>query len=79
MTLIPDWRAAWRLWSVRLIALGALWSAIPRELLAVIPTDWQHWIGLVIFVGAGIARVMQQAPAEPPAIAAVPPAEGAPR
>lgn len=31
MMLIPDWRQAWRMFSVRVAALAVAWSALPVE------------------------------------------------
>jgi hypothetical protein len=71
--MIADWRRAWRLWSVRVSALGslifalllaapdqvlAIWSALPPELQAMIPNSRE--LGLFLLVGSTIARILKQ-------------------
>lgn len=59
MKLIPEWKRAWRLWSVKLsaatIALAGLESLLP-QLAAVLPPKWYAWAVLAI----GIARLIKQ-------------------
>jgi hypothetical protein len=70
MKVIPEWRRAWRFWSVRLNALGLvllaaeqalpLWGLVPAEARAVLP----RWLGLglplLCFVLATAARIVRQ-------------------
>jgi hypothetical protein len=82
MELINGWRQAWRLWSVRLSALGALltgwallapdamlqaWQALPNDLRAMVPTKIADAIPTILFVATIVARLIPQ----PKAVAAV--------
>lgn len=73
MKPIPNWRQAWRLWSVRVSAIGAaifavllaapaqvqdIWNALPPDVQAMIPNA--KGVALAITVAATIARVLQQ-------------------
>jgi lysozyme len=79
MKLIPDWRLSWRLWSVRLAAIGALlsalaagapdalltaWNALPDEVRMLIPASIGRWLSSALFLLAMIARLVRQAPKE---------------
>ena len=71
--LIANRRQIWRLWSVRVSALGsmifailiaapdqllAIWAALPPELQAMIPNAPE--LGLVLFVASLVARILRQ-------------------
>lgn len=71
--LIPSWRRAWRLWSVRVSAIAAaiftmllaapdqllaIWSALPPEVQALVPGAPQ--LGLIISVLSIVARLVAQ-------------------
>lgn len=73
MKPISNWRQAWRLWSVRVSAIGAIifaallaapeqiqavWNALPPDVQAMIPNAKS--VALVITVAATVARVLQQ-------------------
>ncbi len=73
MKLITDWRQSWRLYSVRVSAIGAaifafllaapdqvqdIWNALPPDIQALIPNA--KGIALAITIAATIARVLQQ-------------------
>lgn len=73
MKLITNWRQSWRLWSVRVSALGAMlfafllaapdqalavWQALPADIQALIPNAKE--IGLVLTIAALAARVLRQ-------------------
>ncbi|QXT34345.1 hypothetical protein KV697_10915 [Sphingomonas sanguinis] len=73
MKPIPNWRQAWRLWSVRVSAFGAvlfafllaapdqvqaIWNALPPDVQAAIPNS--KTLALAISVAVTIARVLQQ-------------------
>lgn len=75
MKLIDGWRQAWRLWSVRLSALGAiltgwaalapdallqLWQLLPDELHALVPERVAGVIPTLLFVAAIVARLIPQ-------------------
>lgn len=59
MQLIPDWKNAHRLWSVRLttlVAFVAALEALQPQLAAVLPARWYGWAMLAI----GVARLVKQ-------------------
>lgn len=73
--LISQWRSFWRMWSLRLNAIGVAllgyvalspdlilnsWNMLPNELKQIIPRDYLLWITGLIFVLAMVARVIKQ-------------------
>lgn len=73
--LIPDARAAWKLWSVRLSALGtavyatalvwpdgvlALWNAMPPEIREIVPEPFGHVIAAILFAAVIAVRLIKQ-------------------
>jgi hypothetical protein len=75
MKLIPDWRQAWRWWSVRVPALGALmctiaiispdaasalWHALPADLIASLPQPVQLLVPIAISAMTIVARLLDQ-------------------
>ncbi|WP_298810650.1 hypothetical protein [uncultured Sphingomonas sp.] len=71
--LIPNWRRAWRLWSVRVSAIAAaifamllaapdqllaIWSALPPEVQALVPGAPK--LGLILSTAAIVARLVAQ-------------------
>lgn len=75
MRLLPDWRQAWRWWSVRVSALGALlaaiallapdvvgavWAALPPELLAKLPRNVAMAVPLGLELATIVARITRQ-------------------
>lgn len=68
MKLIPNWRRAWRMLSVRAMTLAAVvqvvWETHPEAIKAVVPPAWVPWItvGVLMFGIAG--RLVQQPKAQ---------------
>lgn len=75
LKLIAGWRDGWRLWSVRLAALGALlsaaaiaapdmilaaWNAMPDELRAYLPERTGQILSVMIYAAAVVARLVKQ-------------------
>lgn len=73
--LIPDWKKAWRFWSMRLAALGTAitsllilwpdaalqaWNLLPQDLKSVLPERMVPIIGVGIFILSMVARVINQ-------------------
>jgi hypothetical protein len=73
--LVPYWRSAWRLWSVRLGVVGSVlvslftlapdamlqaWLMLPGDLKAVIPPQYTPMIGVAVFVLSMVARFIPQ-------------------
>ena len=72
MTLVPDWRKAWRWFSVQAFAFLAVipvvWMNLPPDVKAMVPDSWNQWIFLVISLAAvlgGVGRVIDQNKAPP--------------
>lgn len=67
--LVPDWRDAWRWFSVRAMALsgaaGAAWLAVPDDLRAAVPEEYLGIGALVLSVLGIIGRLVDQSSAEP--------------
>jgi hypothetical protein len=74
--LVPYWRSAWRLWSVRIAGIGAIfwtyalafpdaaiqvWQALPGEIKSVfVPSKLSGYVSLVLFVLTIISRITHQ-------------------
>jgi hypothetical protein len=73
--LIDNWRKSHKMLSVQLAAIGAAvsafalafpdvlmhaWTFVPTELKEVLPERWRPVIGIVMFVGAILARIIAQ-------------------
>lgn len=60
--IIADWRKAYRLWSVRLSALGlavmSAWPSIPQDIRELIPG--QRWIAAIMFAAVILGRLVNQ-------------------
>ena len=71
MKPIPNWRQAWRFWSVRLNAFGLVflaaeqalttWPLVPAEARAALPTWLGAGVPILCFLLATAARVVRQA------------------
>jgi len=64
MKLIPDWKKAWRWFSVQaLIAIAALpvvWSMLPSDVKTFLPDGWEPWILVGLALAGLIGRVIDQ-------------------
>jgi ABC-type uncharacterized transport system permease subunit len=64
MTIIPDWRRAWRWFSVQalvvLAALPLVWSTLPADLRAYLPDGWEPYVLLVVAIGGLAGRFVDQ-------------------
>ena len=75
MKLINGWRQAWRLWSVRLSALGAIltgwsllapeallqaWQVLPDDLRTMVPERIAGVIPTLLFAATIVARLIPQ-------------------
>lgn len=69
MKLIPDWRNAWKWFSVQalaiLIALPVLWMGLPADVKAMVPEAWKPWIMVAIAVAGFAGRLVDQNKAPP--------------
>jgi ABC-type uncharacterized transport system permease subunit len=64
MTIIPDWRRAWRWFSVQalvvLAALPLVWSTLPADLRAYLPDGWEPYVLLAVAIGGLAGRFVDQ-------------------
>lgn len=64
MKLVPDWKDAWKWWSVRFMALAAawpvLWMQMPPDAKTLIPATWEPWIPVTLICAGLVGRVKDQ-------------------
>ncbi len=64
MKLIPNWKRAWRMFSVQSMALAAAitgaWPAVPDDLKALLPPHLAHWVAVVLLVAGIAGRLVDQ-------------------
>lgn len=64
MRLIPNWRRAWRMFSVQAQALAFAvlggWQAMPDELRAAVPAWAVLAVAMVLLVAGIVGRLIQQ-------------------
>lgn len=64
MKLIPEWRKAWRMFSVQALAVIAMlpliWSELPPDLVAMIPPAWTPYILTALAVAGIVGRLVDQ-------------------
>lgn len=62
--LIPDWKRAWRFFSVQAFALaGAIptaWLAVPEDMKATIPVDYVMYATIATVVLGVVGRITDQ-------------------
>lgn len=70
MQFVPDWRDAWKWFSVQALAaiviLPMVWASLPADAKAWVPESWQPWIIMVLAVAGIIGRVIDQNKAPAP-------------
>lgn len=64
MKLIPDWKQAWRWFSVQalaaIVALPVVWAMLPADVKAFLPDGWEPWVFAVIAAAGIVGRVIDQ-------------------
>lgn len=64
MKLIPEWRSAWRLFSVQAAALLTIVSLIQTQVLPhfelVVPAEWWPWVTACFGAAIAILRILSQ-------------------
>jgi ABC-type uncharacterized transport system permease subunit len=69
MMLVPDWRKAWRWFSVQALAaivmLPMVWSTLPADAKAWLPDGWEPWVLMALAVAGIVGRLVDQNKAPP--------------
>jgi protein-S-isoprenylcysteine O-methyltransferase Ste14 len=64
MKLIPDWRSAWRWFSVQVLAVIAMlplvWPSLPPQVTGWVPENWRPWIIVLLAIGGIAGRLIDQ-------------------
>lgn len=64
MQLIPQWRRAWRMFSVQAQALAfailGAWQVMPEEMKATLPPGAVYWASMALLVAGIIGRLVVQ-------------------
>ncbi|MCZ0885569.1 hypothetical protein [Raoultella ornithinolytica] len=64
MKLIENWQSAWKMWSVRILAVLAIvatsWAAVPDSVKTLIPDQYMGYVVGLVSVCAAIARIIKQ-------------------
>lgn len=61
MTLVKNWRSAWRWLSMQFIGLAVIWESIPEEAKDAALSDTnQGRITILLLVAAGLGRLKDQ-------------------
>ncbi len=67
--LVPDWRKAWRwfsMWAMTLaIAIQTTWELATPELKANIPSTWLPYITIGVLIAGIVGRLINQTPDKP--------------
>ena len=64
MQLIPQWRRAWRMFSVQAQALAfailGAWQVMPEEMKATLPPSAVYWASMALLVAGIVGRLVVQ-------------------
>ena len=64
MTLVENWKSAWKWFSVQALAVIALlplvWPSLPPGVTAWVPESWRPWIIAILAVGGIVGRLIDQ-------------------
>jgi protein-S-isoprenylcysteine O-methyltransferase Ste14 len=64
MKLIPNWRDAWRWFSVQalaaIIALPIVWASLPSDIKSFVPDSWDRWVFVAIAAAGLLGRLIDQ-------------------
>lgn len=70
MKLIPEWKKAWRMFSVQAMTLATAmqtaWIAIPEDLKVRIPESYVNGVSIALLVAGILGRMVQQDSVQPP-------------
>lgn len=72
MRFVPDWKQAWKWFSMQvyalILAIPVVWMGLPADVKAMVPNGWEPWVFVVLAVVGGLGRVIDQnIPKAPPA------------
>lgn len=63
-TLIPQWRRAWRMFSVQAMSLAAAiqgtWTLLPEDMRASLPPALVHWASVALLLAGIVGRLIDQ-------------------
>jgi hypothetical protein len=69
MNLIPNWKDAWRWFSVQalaaIVALPFVWIALPADAKGYLPDSLEPWVLMAIAAGGLVGRLVDQNKAPP--------------
>lgn len=64
MRMIPQWRHAWRMFSVQAMALATAvqgaWIAMPADMRASLEADWVQWTSIALLLAGIVGRLVDQ-------------------
>jgi hypothetical protein len=64
MHLIPDWRQAWRWFSVQFLAIimvvPLVWASLPADAKAFLPDAWEPWVLTTLAACGILGRIIDQ-------------------
>lgn len=64
MRFVPDWKQAWKWFSMQvyavIFALPIVWMGLPPDVKAMVPDGWEPWIFVVLAIAGGLGRVIDQ-------------------
>ena len=64
MRMIPQWRHAWRMFSVQAMALATAvqgaWVAMPPDLRSSLEVEWVQWTSIALLVAGIVGRLVDQ-------------------
>jgi len=64
MTLVDEWKTAWRWFSVQSMAISVVllgaWQALPDELRAALPRSLPHWLAIALLALGIAGRLVKQ-------------------
>ncbi len=70
MTLVENWKSAWRWFSVQALAaltvLPLVWMALPSDAKSFLPDSMEPWVLFALAFGGIVGRLVDQKPKAPP-------------
>jgi hypothetical protein len=73
MTLVENWKQAWKWFSMWAFAvcgsISLVWVNLPADVKNLIPDSWEKWVFIVIFLSSvlgGVGRLVDQTKGKAP-------------